>query len=110
MAWKEFAGVTGSAQELEDPRTTAIMELYEELSFVSGNTVLLPSDIDAYPDGRALRLNVKRANRQYAFGLRTRTGSYSAVQPITLKGHHRTTVKILRPDGGKRRRYVLRRV
>ncbi len=45
FGWKEFAGVTGTPEELLNPRTTAVKELYEEVAFMSETELMLPADI-----------------------------------------------------------------
>jgi hypothetical protein len=95
LCWKEFAGVTGSPEELLDPRLTAIKELYEEIAFLSDDEVLLPNDLDKYPDTKEqVEVGIARARRHYGFNLAGRTGSYPAVGVSDLKADPGTTVEI----------------
>ena len=77
FCWKEFAGVTGTPNELIDPTLTARKELYEELTFTSGKGVLMPDDIDKFPDALLqLETNCERANKHNGFGLYLLHGGY----------------------------------
>jgi hypothetical protein len=101
LRWKEFAGVTGSADELLDPKRTAIQELYEEIAFVShNNEVLLPEDIASYPETeRQVEVAIKRANNKPdQFGLKAVPGFYPKTLPDKWKGDPCTLVRIESPQ------------
>ena len=100
LTWKAFAGITGSADELEDPRRTAISELYEELSLIAGDKMLLPSDIHSYPEVlQQLETARKRINRHYRFNLSFCRGDYKAIELRDLEGDDNTQVEIVAPGG-----------
>ena len=95
LCWKEFAGVTGSPDELLNPRVTAIKELYEEISFVSDKSVLFPSDIASYSDTKEqVEVAIDRANKHYGFSLSALPGFYPAIRPDDLNADTCTTVEI----------------
>jgi len=90
LCWKELAGVTGAPDELLDPRTTAIQELYEEIGFASNTSLLLPSDLDHYPETQEqVSVAVDRINRHYRFDLSPAYGYYAPVTPDSIEGHAR---------------------
>ena len=100
LSWKAFAGITGSADELEDPRKTAIMELHEELSLIAGDKMLLPSDIHRYPEVlQQLETALKRINRHYQFKLSFLHGAYEPIEPRDLEGDANTWLEIVAPGG-----------
>lgn len=102
LCWKEFAGITGSADELEDPRKTAIMELFEELSLISNDQMLLPFNIHNYPGVfPQLETALKRINRHYQLNLSFSYGYYGAIEPEDLEGDSNTWIEIITPDGKK---------
>lgn len=98
LCWKEFAGITGSAEELIEPRITAIKELYEELSLVLFDKILLPGNIchNSYADAfQHLEIALQRINRHYHFNLSFDYGHYKAVEPRDLDGNNNTEVVII---------------
>lgn len=102
LCWKEFAGITGSAKELEDPRQTAIMELYEELSLISNDSILFPRDIRSYPDVfTQVRIAIERAKRHYEFNLSVSDDYYEPIELSNLEGDQNTLVEIVAPTGRK---------
>jgi hypothetical protein len=100
FGWKAFAGITGSADELEDPRKTAIMELYEELSLISNDKMLLPTNIHSYPEVfPQLETALKRIKGHYQFNLSFSHGHYEAVEAGDLEGDDSTWLEIVTPSG-----------
>lgn len=100
FCWKEFAGITGSAVELEDPQRTALMELYEELSLISLRRLLLPENIRDYAKVvDHLNVSLDRANKHYQFGLAFYHPGYQVTE---LVGDPNTTVMIILPTGETR--------
>jgi len=104
LCWKEFAGVTGSPEELCNPKLTAIKELYEELSFVSNGQILLPSDLHIYPDTlEQMTVAIQRINKHYGIAFSPAYGYYPPIKPDDLRGDPRTTVLIT--DGKKENQF-----
>ena len=97
FALKEFAGVTDSEEAIRNPGKAAIKELYEELTLVSGQEIILPNDIRE-PQYKSVLAQLEtdrcRANAHYGFRLDFSRRRYREVTPEKLSGDPDTLVRV----------------